>query len=219
MTVGFDPNILINYYQSKLGLGGVSASVGQTGGAAASSSSGPVKYAPTAPWSSGSGAPQAPALDKAVMAGGRFINENAAKLDLQGASNDYKKLFALYYGLDALSGLADQAAAKTTSTGDMARIQQTFTRGLAEVGDYADTVKLDQLRLTRGSTFLSDKTSVGVPVSATDYVTQTLFTGKSTDEVPAFAGRQHVGHAQRSLKAIRLLYQFMKAEIERLTDR
>ena len=28
-----------------------------------------------------------------------------------------------------------------------------------------------------------------------------------------------VGHAQRSLSAMRLLYQFMKAEIDRLTER
>ncbi len=41
-------------------------------------------------------------------------------------------------------------------------------------------------------------------------------------ELGAFAGGLidwHVGHAQRSRSAMRLLYQFMKAEIDRLTER
>jgi len=184
VTVNFDSNLLVSYYQNKSGLAG-------SGGSSVSNGLGQAaapKYAPTAPWAPNSGVLRANDLVKAALLGNRFINENAAKLDLEGASTDYRKLFALYQGLNALSGLADQAASKTVSSGDLARLQSTFSRGLAEVGGYADSLKLDQLRLTRGSTFLTDKTAVTVPSNGTDYITQTLFTGKSTDEVPAFQG-------------------------------
>ena len=39
---------------------------------------------------------------KAVLTGQKFVNEGAAKLDLAGASSDYRKLFALYQGLGSL---------------------------------------------------------------------------------------------------------------------
>ena len=60
-----------------------------------------------------------PAVRDAQIALGRaaglFIDEDAARLDLPRASSDYKKLFALYNGLNTLSQLAETAKAKPAS--------------------------------------------------------------------------------------------------------
>src|SRR6185437_7663327 len=66
--------------------------------------------APTPPWNSQETPTQANANVQAALAGQPIINESAAKLDVPGASTDYRKLFALYQGLDTLSNIAAQAA-------------------------------------------------------------------------------------------------------------
>ncbi|MDB5456369.1 MAG: transcriptional regulator, partial [Caulobacter sp.] len=63
---------------------------------------------PTAPWTRGATAPQASDLVTLALQGRKFIDESAAKLDVKGASDDYKKMFALYQGINTLSGLADR---------------------------------------------------------------------------------------------------------------
>lgn len=184
MSFTIDSGLLSSYYQAKLGMGLASAS-GRGGAAAAG---GPKKYAPTAPWATNSTAPRADALVKQAMAGRSLINENAAQLDLKGASEDYKKLFALYQGLNSLYGIAEKASAKNVNALDLGRMQSVFSRGLNEVATYADSIKLDQVRVTRGDAMLQDKATVGVPKNKYEYTTAVLHTGAATDEVPAFAG-------------------------------
>jgi hypothetical protein len=179
-----DSNLLSSYYQAKLGASLANA----PGGSGQAMAGGKPKYAPTAPWATNSTALRADALVKQALAGRSLINENAAQLDLKGASEDYKKLFALYQGLNSLYGLAEKANAKGVSALDLGRMQKVFTRGLAEVADYADTLKLEQARLTRGDAMLQDKATIGVPKNKYEYVTDVLHTGAATDEVPAFAG-------------------------------
>ena len=184
MTISIDSSLLINYYNSKAGI--TSGSSG--GGVSTGTSSAPTKYAPTAPWQSGTTATPESALVTNVMNGQNFINENASKLDLPGASDDYKKLFALYQGLNALSGIADAASQKNISAGDLSRYQKVFASGLSQVTGYADGLKLDQLRLTTGQTMLNDRATIGQPLTTTTYVTGTLMTGTTADPVPAFQG-------------------------------
>lgn len=184
MTVTFDTSVLLGYYQARTGLAGLAAA----GAGGVSGAGGAKKYAPTAPWATTSAFPRADALAKSVILGRRFIDENAAKLDLKGASTDYKKLFALYQGLNALEGVAEKANGKSVSNFELGRLDSTFQRGLAEVSGYLDTLKLDQIRLTKGDTALSAKTEVGVPKAAYEYTTKTLFTGSVSDEAPAFQG-------------------------------
>jgi hypothetical protein len=180
--IQFDPNVLLGYYQSRNGGTGAVAA----GGAAKTSPAG--KYAPTAPWSATSAYARADDLVKNVLLGRRFIDESAAKLDLAGASNDYRKLFSLYQGLNSLYGLAEKASDKYATSFDLGRYQRVFARGLEEVNAYADALQLDQLRLTRGTVALNAKTEVGVPRVRADYSTATLHTGASGDPVAAFQG-------------------------------
>jgi hypothetical protein len=187
VSIGIDNSVLLSYYQSRSG--GTSAllasAAGGTGGAVVN---GKTIYAPTAPWSTTSTAPKMADLTKSVLAGHRFIDENAAQLDLPGASDDYKKLFALYQGLNALNGVVEQADAKTTTDLQRTSLDRAFTRGLKDTVAYADTVKLDGLRLTRGAAMITDRTTVGVPKPDYTYTTDTIQTGQVTDPVADFQG-------------------------------
>ena len=185
MSFTIDANLLSNYYQAKLGASLASASGGGNGAAMVG---GKPKYAPTAPWATNSTALRADALVRQALAGRSLVNENAAQLDLKGASEDYKKLFSLYQGLNTLYGLAEKANGKNVSALDLGRLQKVFARGLNEVATYADGLKLDQVRLTRGESMLQDKATVGVPKNRYEYTTDVLHTGAATDEIPAFAG-------------------------------
>lgn len=186
MAIGIDNSVLLGYFQSRTGSGGVVLTPASSQGGAVVN--GKRIYAPTAPWATGSSAPKMADLTKSVLAGHRFIDENSAQLDLPGASADYKKLFALYQGLNALNGVVERADAKSTTDLERASLERAFTRGLKDTVAYADAIKLDGLRLTRGSAMLSDRTTVGVPKADYNYTTDTIKTGSVTDPVDAFQG-------------------------------
>src|SRR4051812_16265023 len=92
MTFNIDANLLTSIYQSKLGL-----SAASSGGSVLGAPS--RKVAPTAPWNQQQTPVQVSAALRSALGGSNLINENNAKLDLPGASQDYRKLFALYQGL------------------------------------------------------------------------------------------------------------------------
>ncbi|WP_411288444.1 hypothetical protein [Phenylobacterium sp.] len=176
MVLTIDTSLLTGFYQSRLGLG-----------ASAAAPRSP-KVAPTAPWTKPPTPAEASASVKTALTGKRLINENAAQLDLAGASADYRKLFALYQGLTTLSGVAEQMRNKGLTSFDTSRIQATFAKGMAEVTGYVDTLKLEKLRVAQGEAAASVKTTVPVAKTKTDYVTPPLVSGSSTDLVPAFQG-------------------------------
>lgn len=180
MAVTFDNSILSNYFQARNGLANTAAGTATT--------SSRKKYAPTAPWSATSNAVKTPELVKTALTGRKLIDEGAAKLDLEGASADYKKLFALYQGLSALEGIAAKAGGKNVPSYEMTKLKSTFERGLKEVADYADVSNFEQIRMTNGAVATSLKGTVGVPKNKYDYVTDVLHTGAATDEIPAFKG-------------------------------
>ena len=183
MTIGIDSNVLLSYYNSRLG----GSNSTQAGGASAT------KYAPSAPWAPGAStvSNNAKLMTEAVshaLSGGVLIDESAAKLDLPGASSDYKKLFALYKGLDTLSGVANEAAKAGISAAHKAEIAAVFGKGMAEVTKYIDSLSLEKVRVTDGSVGANQKTSTAIPVGAKTYVTPPLISGDVTLEVPAFLG-------------------------------
>lgn len=183
MVVSFDTSSLLSYYQARMGQT-ASTAVGSTTSADAAKA----QYAPTPPWSTTSGAARSSALVKAAMAGRRFVDEGAAQLDLKGASSDYKKLFALYQGLNTLYGLGERMQATGVAATEKTRLQAIFNRGMSEISNYTDTAKLEQMRLTRGETMITDKTAVGVPRAKYSYTTGKVYTGAQADAAPAFQG-------------------------------
>jgi len=182
MTVTFDANLLTSIYQSKLGLANV-ASGGALPGTGVTK-----KVAPSAPWLREPTPVQVSATVRSALAGANLINENAAKLDLAGASQDYRKLFALYQGLSTLDALAVQYQAKGVTAVDKARIDKVFQQGISEVSEYVQGLDLEKLRLIQGDLSTSAKTTAPVTRAKTDYSTPPLVSGSSAVAVPAFQG-------------------------------
>ena len=189
MTIGFDTSILTAWYASKAG---ITSSSGSNSSSAAANT----QYAPTAPWQPGQqSTADVPALQSAAvqsaMTGGKLIDENAAKLDLAGSSDDYKKLFALYQGLGTLSAVADQMKNKGLTTVDTDQIKKVFASGLAEIQSYTDSLQLSQARITRGQTTDAAKTTAAVPSTALSgytYTTPPLVSGDISAPVAALQG-------------------------------
>ncbi len=177
--ITFDTSALLGYYQARTGqLNGASAT--------ASSPSKSKAVVPTAPWMSGSTEPSA--LVKAALSGRKFVDEAGNASSLKGASGDYKKLFATYQALNTLSAIAARAAEKGVSESELKRLQTALTKGLSEVTSYTQNMSLDQGRLTPGAVMATDRSTVGVPKSVYSYITDTIYSGQSDDEVPKFQG-------------------------------
>ncbi|WP_309645853.1 hypothetical protein [Phenylobacterium sp.] len=181
MAISFDTNLLTSYYQSRYaGTGGANTSALLS-----------KKYAPTAPWSITNTKvdEQISAAVKNAMLGKKLVDETSAKLDLPGASADYRKLFALYQGLSTLNGVAERMNTKNLTSFEKTKIQQVFAKGLAEITAYTDNAEFDEIRLNRGELMASAKTKIGVPVANTDYLGGVaLLKGDSSTVVPAFTG-------------------------------
>ncbi|MDB5425231.1 MAG: regulatory protein FlaEY [Phenylobacterium sp.] len=175
--VGIDSSVLLSLFQARAG-------VPVTG--AANFGPAPVKQ-PTAPWSREPTPAQTSALVKAAMGGQKFVDESAAKLDVSGASADYRKLFALYQGLNTLNGVATQASAKNLSSLDQARISKVFQKGLSEISAYVDSATFEKLRMAQGEVATSAKAKLGVIKAKTEYVTPPL-TNSTSAETAAFVG-------------------------------
>jgi hypothetical protein len=144
------------------------------------------QVAPTPPWDVSETPTQANANVQTALAGQPIINESAAQLDLAGASTDYKKLFALYKGLDTLSNIAAQAAGGISPEAQK-QLSTAFNSGLAEVSTYLGTAGFSQLRLADGADAASATATLQTSKPATTYVTPPLANSLITD-VPSLDG-------------------------------
>jgi len=170
--VQIDTSVLLGYFNARAGI--TSTASGTTGASGSATKSTPV---PTPPWDVASKAPRSSDLVKQVLAGKSFFDTNAAQLDVTGASDDYKKLFALYQGLNALSGLAEQAAAKGVGPTQLASLQRAFSAGLTQASTFLGKLSLDQARITQGQDMISDQSAAGAPKTDPTYRSQVIYQG------------------------------------------
>lgn len=186
-----DISFLTNYYNAKAGLGAASQAGGQgLGGQSFGVSRSPTgkSQAPTVPWTSRSTMPKEAELVKNVLDGKRFINSNNVKLDVAGASEDYAKIYSLYQGFNALSGLAKKMQEDGISDLEKAKVQRRFDAGMGEVGSYLSTTKYDHLKLIQGQLTENLKSSIGTPRNNPVYKADHIHQGSSTTAVKAFEG-------------------------------
>lgn len=176
MVTGISSNLLATLYGGGSGSGAATSSVPRK------------RVAPSAPWNRPTATVETTAAVKSVLTGKSFVNEGAAQLDLPGASSDYRKLFALYQGLSTLGGLADAIQKKGVTSQERQKIQQAFDAGLKEVSSYVHAAGLEKIRLTTGDVAERAKTSTPITANRSEYVTQPLISGASTDDVPQFQG-------------------------------
>jgi hypothetical protein len=94
-------NLSQGYLNLFTGLGGSSRSLNSAATPTATTT------APTAPWQAASTGPQQSALVNAVMHGAAFFDASTAKVNVPNGADaaDYKGLFTLYQGINALQGL------------------------------------------------------------------------------------------------------------------
>lgn len=148
------------------------------------------KSQPTPPWDSSvqSKVPAQDSLVRAALGGRRVINEAATSLDLSGASDDYRKLFALYQGLNTLTALTNRAATKGVGASEQALLTKRFTAGLQEIGGYLDATRLEGLRLVQGTAASTSKSTAGVPRDSARSLTGPIHEGSPAAVVAAFEG-------------------------------
>ncbi|RZJ29845.1 MAG: transcriptional regulator, partial [Brevundimonas sp.] len=143
---------------------------------------------PTPPWSSGVKAPEQSALLRAALGGRDFINEGAAQLDVKNASGDYKKLFALYSGLESMNALVNRAGTKGVSTLELTQLNKRFAAGIAEVSKWIPSADLEGIRLVQGTSATTSKTTTAVARDGAISVTGPIHEGSPDELSPAFAG-------------------------------
>lgn len=148
----------------------------------------PRRTQPTAPWAIDVKAVEPDALVRTALSERRLINEGAARLDLAGASTDYRKLFALYQGLNSLNALAGRAGERGVGSSEVALIQKRFEAGLSEVGDYLRTASFDGIRMVQGTSSTTAKTTAAVARDVTRIVTRPVHDGALSSSVAAFEG-------------------------------
>ena len=182
MTISIDASVLTAYYNNRAGLGATATT--------AAGGSKPAVKDPTPPWSATSTAPRSSDLVKSVLAGARFIDPNAAKLDAPTTSQsaDYKSLFALYQGLNALEGLTEQAQDKKTGATQLAALQRRFASGLGEVQAFLQKTPFTDFGVAEGAVVAKAQTKAGVRTETDEYATKTLYTGTLNGEAPALQG-------------------------------
>lgn len=146
------------------------------------------KAQPTPPWSSTAKAPPQSDLLRAALAGRKLINEDGARLDVPGASADYRKLFALYQGLESLNALTNRAGTKGVGTTELAQLQRRFASGLGEVGGWLGTADFDGVRVVQGTISAISKSTGGVGRDSAISVTAPIHEGDPDLVSPAFTG-------------------------------
>lgn len=170
-------------------LGLYGSSSGSTNSYASALATATRKKQPTAPWSTSSNAmPAASELVRAALGGRKIINDADVDIDIKGASSDYKKLFAMYQGLETLAQLANRASVKGVSTTEAALLAKRFAAGLGEVGDYLSANALEGVRLVQGVTTSVSKSTAGVVRDRPNYVTDAIHEGATTSVAAAFTG-------------------------------
>ncbi|MFA4894388.1 transcriptional regulator [Brevundimonas sp.] len=146
------------------------------------------KKQPTPPWSSTVVAPKQDALVRAALGGRKLINEDAAQLDMKSAPADYRKLFALYQGLDTLNALTNRAATKGVSSLELAQLNKRFSAGLAEVGSWMSAAAFEDIRMVQGTAKSISKTTAATPRDSAVSVTGPIHEGALSTPVVAFEG-------------------------------
>ncbi|NJC39979.1 hypothetical protein GGQ87_000237 [Brevundimonas alba] len=117
-----------------------------------------------------------------------MINEDAAQLDMKAASADYRKLFALYQGLDTLNALVNRSATKGISSLELTQLSKRFSSGLTEIGSWMSSSDFEAIRMVQGTSKTTSKTTAAVPRDSARSITGPIHEGSIDTPVAAFEG-------------------------------
>lgn len=148
----------------------------------------PTARQPTPPWDARAVVPEADDMVRGALAGRSIINENNARLDVPGASADYRQLFSLYQGLETLNALVNRIQVAGIPATETSLIQRRFESGMAELSAYMADMDLEGVRVVGGVAAGLTKTTAGVPRDQPNFVTAGIHEGHYSDPVAAFEG-------------------------------
>ena len=163
---------------------------GLDGGTLAATATAATKKAPTAPWAAASLAPKQASLVRAVTSGAAFFDPSTAQLDAPAGTHadDYKALFALYQGLNALQGLAQSSSGDGVTANQLAANQKLFAKGMTQLNDFIAGNAFKTIDVATGTMGAKSQSTVGATVETDSYTTQPLATGSLSTAVSDFAG-------------------------------
>ncbi len=201
-------SLLSSFYDVKYGL-----TSGASGSTSSSSTSALSNLVP--PWQSTSTAPQQSALVSSVLKGAKFFNPSAAQLTAPKVANasDYKNLFALYQGVNALQGLAAAAGGTTLTTAEQQQYSAAFTSGMTQLQTFLGQTGFASLNVAEGTLTAASTTTEGAPQETDTYTTGTIFSGGQNDPVPAFQGNVQFAMTLTNTKGVANTVNFNLADM------
>jgi hypothetical protein len=177
-------SLITSFYDAKYGL--------TTSGSASTTTSNPASSVAdlVPPWQSTSTAPKQTSLVSSVLNGAKFFNPSASTLTAPKVANasDYKNLFALYQGINALEGLASDATSTTLTASQQQQYSTAFASGMSQLQTFLSQTSFSTLNVAEGTLTTSSSTTEGAPQETDTYTTGTIFSGGQNDPVPAFEG-------------------------------
>lgn len=172
--LGFDPSILLGYYQAKLPV--APATLSATALAQARNSA-TANDAP--PWEASQ--PGKEARDAEILGTTDFLDTSKVPLTSGSTSDakteqDNQKLFALYTAVNNLSYLAGMSKRDGTTAGQLAGFNTRFQDGLQQIQNFLSTTTFNNFTLQAATPSSSVASSAGVKFGSYTYKTRTLAT-------------------------------------------
>ena len=183
MSVSFDPNLLLSFYQSKLTTSSLLNASQASGGAASAAATTTTNGKPSAtakdvtPWSVTPLAQNA--MDAKVLGTTNFLDtSNVPVLTPSTADGkteqDNQKLFSLYSAVNTLAYIAKMGQRPDMTAGQLAGLNARFQTGLSQVQSFISKQTFNNFTLQAATPTASVTSSAVVPFGAFDYQTKTL---------------------------------------------
>lgn len=184
VSVSFDPNLLLSFYQSKLTTSSLLNASTASGTAAANAANPLAKTGATAndvtPWSQTP--PAQNTMDAKVLGTTNFLDtSNVPVLTPSTADGkteqDNQKLFSLYTAVNTLAYIAKMGQRPDMTAGQLAGLNTRFQAGLKQVQDFISKTDFNNFTLQAANPTASVTSTATVPLGGLDYQTKTLATG------------------------------------------
>ncbi|NWH08244.1 MAG: hypothetical protein HXY22_06300 [Alphaproteobacteria bacterium] len=183
--MSFDVSLITSYYTAqtalKLARSGTASTTSSSGSASNSSDVPP-------PWDVSS--EHLSADEKFTEAMTKSIAVNEDNSSFTGATDDEKKLFALYQALDTLSALAAKASDEDTSAYLLSGLDRRFQEGLTNITDYLSTTTFEGVEIVLGESLTRAESGVGVAKQSADYVGGIAVRGSHDNPIDGLTGSE-----------------------------
>ncbi len=175
MSVSFDPNLLLSFYQAKLTTTATPAA--STAASSIASKSNSATANDVTPWSVRQ--PDQTAMDAKVLSTTNFLDTSNVPLSVSSKADakteqDNQKLFSLYTAVNTLAYIAKMAQRDGTTDGQLAGLNTRFQAGMQQIQKYISGTTFNNFTLQAANPTSSVTSSAQVSLGTFDYSTKTL---------------------------------------------